>query len=103
MQSVSGGAFVKRLVCARVGHADVCAQRSGRRWGLAEGRVWGRTVPAHASASQASPERPGAHTQTPSVAPRLTRPVGERDETCPVSTEGWTRRVHFVREGGGRG
>jgi len=22
------------------------------------------------------------------------------DETCPVSTEGWTRRVHFVREGG---
>ena len=22
-------------------------------------------------------------------------------ETCPVSTEGWTRRVHFVREGGG--
>jgi hypothetical protein len=23
-----------------------------------------------------------------------------RDETCPVSTEGWTRLVHFVREGG---
>jgi hypothetical protein len=23
------------------------------------------------------------------------------DETCPISTEGWTRRVHFVREGGG--
>ena len=23
--------------------------------------------------------------------------------TCPVSTEGWTRRVHFVREGGGSG
>jgi len=22
-------------------------------------------------------------------------------ETCPISTEGWTRRVHFVREGGG--
>jgi hypothetical protein len=22
------------------------------------------------------------------------------DETCPISTEGWTRRVHFVREGG---
>jgi len=22
------------------------------------------------------------------------------DETCPVSTEGWTRRVYFVREGG---
>ena len=29
--------------------------------------------------------------------------MGERDETCPVSTEGWTRRVHFVREGGGGG
>ena len=28
---------------------------------------------------------------------------GQRDaSTCPVSTEGWTRRVHFVREGGGR-
>ena len=25
--------------------------------------------------------------------------TGERDETCPISTEGWTRRVHFVREG----
>jgi hypothetical protein len=31
------------------------------------------------------------------------RAVGERDETCPLSTEGWTRRVHFVREGGGGG
>jgi hypothetical protein len=25
----------------------------------------------------------------------------QRDETCPISTEGGTRRVHFVREGGG--
>jgi len=25
------------------------------------------------------------------------------DKTCPISTEGWTRRVHFVREGGGGG
>jgi hypothetical protein len=25
------------------------------------------------------------------------------DETCPISTEGWTRCVHFVREGGGGG
>jgi len=24
-------------------------------------------------------------------------------ETCPISTERWTRRVHFVREGGGGG
>ena len=23
-----------------------------------------------------------------------------RPETCPISTEGWTRRVHFVREAG---
>ena len=23
------------------------------------------------------------------------------DEACPISTEGWTRRVHFVREGEG--
>ena len=28
---------------------------------------------------------------------------GGMDETCPVSTEGWTRRVRLVREGGGRG
>ena len=28
---------------------------------------------------------------------------GARRETCRVSTEGWTRRVHFVREGGGGG
>ena len=26
-----------------------------------------------------------------------------RDETCPVSTEGWTRPVQLVREGGGEG
>jgi hypothetical protein len=28
---------------------------------------------------------------------------GRRDETCPVSTGGGTRRVQSVREGGGRG
>ena len=27
----------------------------------------------------------------------------QRDETCPISTEGWTRRVQLVREGGGGG
>ena len=26
-----------------------------------------------------------------------------RDETCPLSTEGWARRVQLVREGGGGG
>ena len=31
------------------------------------------------------------------------RHLGERDETCPVSTERWTTHVHFVREGGGGG
>ena len=30
-------------------------------------------------------------------APGAARPA----VSCPVSTEGWTRRVHFVREGGG--
>ena len=25
------------------------------------------------------------------------------DETCPISKDGWTRRVHFVREGGEEG
>jgi len=44
----------------------------------------------------------GARVRPPLVGcegPRLS----ERDETCPVSTEGWTRRVHFVREGGREG
>jgi hypothetical protein len=33
---------------------------------------------------------------------RVDGPTGVRwgDETCPISTEGGTRRVHFVREGG---
>ena len=30
-------------------------------------------------------------------------PMNLPRETCPISTEGWTRRVHFVREGGGGG
>jgi hypothetical protein len=30
-------------------------------------------------------------------------PSGRRGEACPVSTEGGTRRVQSVREGGGRG
>ena len=32
--------------------------------------------------------------------PRAPRCACQRDETCPISTDGWTRRVHFVREGG---
>ena len=36
-------------------------------------------------------------------APAVQRCVAVSCTTCPVSTEGWTRRVHFVREGGGGG
>ena len=43
--------------------------------------------------SECRPRRPGG-----SGSSRGAVPV---DETCPISTEGWTRRVHFVREGGG--
>jgi len=32
--------------------------------------------------------------------PRTASAACRLHETCPVSTEGWTRRVHFVREGG---
>ena len=55
-------------------------------------------------------------TNPPALAPRhanpprraTARPLAEAEEsrpprqlcTCPISTEGWTRRVHFVREGG---
>jgi len=38
----------------------------------------------------------------PRVRHAAARPAG-RDETCPVSTEGGTRRVQLVREGGGGG
>jgi len=34
---------------------------------------------------------------------RLTERDGRRDETCPISTGGGTRRVQLVREGGGGG
>ena len=34
--------------------------------------------------------------------PALSPPCGA-PATCPVSTEGWTRRAHFVREGEGGG
>ena len=60
-----------------------------------------------------SRSRPAAAQQHPAVPP-LSRPSGTwaplaistptaRSKTCPVSTEGGTRRVHLVREGGGRG
>ena len=37
--------------------------------------------------------------QSSGAAAELSPPAS--DQTCPISTEGWTRRVHFVREGGG--
>jgi len=39
--------------------------------------------------------------EPPRASPPLRASAHRR--TCPVSTEGWTRRVHFVREGGGGG
>ena len=35
--------------------------------------------------------------QAASLSPQLRTPPAATGETCPVSTEGWTRRVHFVR------
>jgi hypothetical protein len=60
----------------------------GRRLGATVGRG-GRAAPA--------PTPPAARPVPP---PATQRPMGERGETCPVSTEGWTRRAHFVREAG---
>ena len=58
-------------------------------------------------ARRAAARRPGAaRRRRPERAEAGPRPRGacnlwERDETCPVSTEGGTRRVRLVREGGG--
>ena len=41
--------------------------------------------------------------QLANVAPAQPDAGQDVDEACPISTEGWTRRVHFVREGGGGG
>ena len=44
------------------------------------------------------------HITVPPALSRRGRPWSHHlDETCPVSTQGWMRRVHFVREGGGGG
>ena len=37
----------------------------------------------------------------PPPGPPTRRAYGRRDETCPISTGGGTRRVQLVREGGG--
>ena len=44
---------------------------------------------------------PAAPPQRSRRAPALLRRRRCCSVACPVSTEGWTRRVHFVREGGG--
>ena len=59
-----------------------CGQ-PGERCNLAKRACW-------APAALAAPN--GGHAGHADVSP-----------TCPVSTEGWTRRVHFVREGRGGG
>ena len=46
------------------------------------------------------PSRPHAHLHR---AKHLVIVIASVTETCPISTEGWTRCVHFVREGGGGG
>jgi hypothetical protein len=56
--------------------------------------------PPPAPPSTTLPPRGGAGTNPATAREPHLR---ERDETCPVSTEGWTRRVHFVREVGGGG
>jgi len=57
---------------------------------------------AGAQSAHASSIRPRA-LSTPAMASAPPTPPASacHHETCPVSTEGWTRRVQFVREGGG--
>ena len=47
--------------------------------------------------------RPPLHKVEPRPASSLPPYYGRRDETCPFSTGGGTRRVQSVREGGGQG
>jgi hypothetical protein len=58
-------------------------------------------APAPAAPDAAGSAPPGDRPETES--PRLPPQRRASDETCPVSTEGGTRRVQLVREGGGRG
>jgi hypothetical protein len=95
---------------------EVCERSGNRR--CARRRALRARAP-HAARVHAQPRRVARraqrapHQRRGLPRPRVTRSrgaagaargVGEggRDETCPVSTEGWTRRVHFVR-GRGRG
>ena len=56
-----------------------------------------RALPSHAAPPQPNPRSPRARSRAPPL------PRRSRDETCPVSTGGETRRVQLVREGGGGG
>jgi len=66
--------------------------------------LWPRSAPPGAGAGGA-----GRHVHRRAEELHCRRGADRRDqrdlryETCPISTEGWTRRVHFVREGGGGG
>ena len=84
----------------------------------ARARPWTRRTSASASARAGAQRRVGSPRgawKTPTTARRASRvtstasscsrsaPGRRRRRTCPVSTEGGTRRVQLVREGGGRG
>jgi hypothetical protein len=73
--------FVRRCLCHMNEH------------GKCEGRD--PSCPVSAPAPAPAPARRAL----PARSPRIH--AAGRDKTCPVSTGGWTRRVHFVREGGG--
>jgi len=65
----------------------------------------GGGIGAASSVAAGARARPRSVRANPGAVARAMRPGegSEGDETCPVSTEGWTRRVHFVRKGGGGG
>ena len=90
---ISWGSSMQGKTCRRGG---VQAPRRTRGRGKSrkgeEGGGGGNTTSSMNACVRASA---GAATQSHSRHSRL-----KTTETCPVSTEGWTRRVHFVRERG---
>ena len=74
----------------------------GRGGGGASLRPAGRSTRARAR-GRCSACRAAAPTRRPPRTRACLPKSGGPNETCPISTEGWTRRVHFAREGGGGG
>ena len=62
-------------------------------------KAWDPSAFAHGGTAEA-PRPPEAGPKHPAGG-RHASPTRASDETCPVSTEGGTRRVQLVREGGG--